>query len=73
MFWTTSKVTIAHKVAALSYPIILISGVVTMSEFWCNSTFPYLSMESIFRNTIPSVAISVFIGTFLGLLFSLLK
>jgi hypothetical protein len=62
--------TIKHKLAGLTYPIILISGVVVGASFWALEAFPYVSGGNLFDYLLPNLFISISIGMVLHLLFS---
>lgn len=57
-----------HKFAKYSYPIILVSGIIIMCNFWSLDTFPYASGTDLLQNLIPNLFISIPVGIFIGIL-----
>ncbi len=62
--------TIKHKLAAVTYPIILISGIIVGASFWGLEAFPYVSGENLFDYLLPNLFISIPVGIVLHLFFN---
>jgi hypothetical protein len=62
--------TIKHKLASLTYSIILISGVVVGASYWGLEAFPYVSGPTLLYNLFPNLFISIGVGITLHLLFN---
>jgi len=65
------RVTLIHRFASLSYSIILFSGMIVASSFWCLFSFPYLDASYLQNSIIPNTIISVLVGGFMAMLISL--
>lgn len=62
-----------HKLAGLTYPIILISGVIVGASYWGLETFPYISGPNVLYSMIPNLILSIAVGITLHLLFNFSK
>lgn len=62
-----------HNIAHYAYPIILYSGIVTLGGFWGLDTFPYVDGMNLVNNLVPSLALSVVLGLFIGILLDFRK
>lgn len=71
MFNPQSRKTMVHRFASLSYSIILFSGMIVSSSFWCLYSFPYLDGSFLWNSVIPNTIISVIVGGFMAVLLSL--
>jgi hypothetical protein len=65
-----NNITVAHKLAGLTYPIILISGVIVGASFWGLEAFPYVSGPNLLYNMFPNLFLSIIVGIVLHLLFN---
>lgn len=65
--------TVVHKLATLTYPMILISGVIVAASFWGLEAFPYVSGPNLLYNLFPNLFLSIAVGTVLHLLFNFNK
>lgn len=65
--------TVVHKLANLTYPIILVSGVIVAACFWGLEALPYVSGPNILVNLFPNLFLSIAVGTVLHLLFNFNK
>lgn len=70
MFDSQERVTLIHRFASLSYSIILFSGLIVGSSFWCLFSFPYLDADYLQNSIIPNTIISTLVGAFMALLIS---
>lgn len=65
--------TVVHKLANLTYPIILISGIIVAASFWGLEALPYVSGPNLLYNLFPNLFLSIAVGTLLHLLFNFNK
>ncbi len=65
--------TLVHKLAYLTYPIILISGVIVAASYWGLDAFPYVSGPNLISALIPNLILSIIVGIVLHLLFNFSK
>jgi hypothetical protein len=61
--------TVVHKLANLTYPIILVSGIIVAASFWGLEALPYVSGQNLLYNLFPNLFLSIIVGTLLHLLF----
>jgi hypothetical protein len=61
--------TYIHKLAKLSYPIILTMGLVAICGYWGLDTFAYVDAINLATNTVSTLLISIPVGGFLGVVF----
>ena len=62
--------TITHKLASLTYPIILISGVIVGASYWGLEAFPYVSGQNLIYIMFTNLFLSIGVGIVLNLLFN---
>lgn len=60
-----------HKLAEMSYGIIMGVGLVTVCGFWGLQNFMYVSGTSLLKGMIPNVLIAIPVGILLQLTFDL--
>lgn len=65
--------TIVHKLASLTYPIILVSGVIVAASYWGLEAFPYVSGPNLLSSLFPNLFLSITVGVVLHLLFNFSK
>lgn len=65
--------TIVHKLASLTYPIILVSGIIVAAGFWGIDVLPYVSGPNLLYNLFPNLFLSIAVGIILHLLFNFTK
>lgn len=65
--------TVVHKLANLTYSIILISGIIVAASFWGLEALPYVSGPNLLYNLFPNLFLSIAVGTLLHLLFNFNK
>lgn len=57
-----------HRLAYYSYPIMLVSSVVTLSSVWGESSFNYVNGLNLLNMMVTESIISVLVGTSIGIL-----
>lgn len=65
--------TVIHKLAGLTYPIILISGVIVGASYWGLEALPYVSGPNLIYYMFPNMFLSIIVGIVLHLLFNFLS
>jgi len=65
--------TITHKLASLTYPIILVSGIIVGASYWGLEALPYVSGPNMLYFMFPNLILSIVVGVALHLLFNFIN
>jgi hypothetical protein len=66
-----TRSTYIHKFAKLSYPILLLNGMIAASGFWALNYFSYVSEVNLITVSLTTLILSTIFGGFIGILFDL--